>query len=372
MRYPDFLKQNGTIGFVAPSFGCATEPYKSAFDNAIKKFNAMGYDTVEGSNCRVEKGIGISNTPANCGAELNAMYTNDKSDVIISCGGGELMCEVVPYIDFDLISKSKPKWYMGFSDNTNFTFLSATLADTAVIYGPCASTFGMEQWHESVHDAFDLLCGQKTCFSNYDKWEIEQIKDEDHPLVGYNLTEKSCIKAYIKNTNAISENEKCISELKQTGADDSCNLLHSQQSHVTMRGRLLGGCLDCLVNLAGTEFDKVTQFDEKYKDDGIIWFLESCELNVMSMRRSIWNLKQSGWFKYTKGFLIGRPMLFNDEGFGVNHYSAVLGALEEFDVPIIMDLDIGHLPPMMPIVTGAIADVNFDNGKFTVKYDFEN
>lgn len=34
MRYPEFLKENGSIGFVAPSFGCATEPYKTAFKNA--------------------------------------------------------------------------------------------------------------------------------------------------------------------------------------------------------------------------------------------------------------------------------------------------------------------------------------------------
>ena len=31
MRYPKFLPVNGTIGFVAPSFGCATEPYYTAF-----------------------------------------------------------------------------------------------------------------------------------------------------------------------------------------------------------------------------------------------------------------------------------------------------------------------------------------------------
>lgn len=28
MRYPEFLAEGGIIGFVAPSFGCATEPYK--------------------------------------------------------------------------------------------------------------------------------------------------------------------------------------------------------------------------------------------------------------------------------------------------------------------------------------------------------
>ena len=54
MRYPDFLKDNGNIGFVAPAFGCASEPYKSAFDNALKKLHAMGFGTHEGSNCRME------------------------------------------------------------------------------------------------------------------------------------------------------------------------------------------------------------------------------------------------------------------------------------------------------------------------------
>ena len=38
MRYAEFLKKDGVIGFVAPSFGCATEPYRSAFDSAKKEF----------------------------------------------------------------------------------------------------------------------------------------------------------------------------------------------------------------------------------------------------------------------------------------------------------------------------------------------
>ena len=39
MRYPQFLKENGIIGFVAPSFGCANEPYIRAFKNAQKKLS---------------------------------------------------------------------------------------------------------------------------------------------------------------------------------------------------------------------------------------------------------------------------------------------------------------------------------------------
>ena len=145
MRYPDFLKDNGNIGFVAPAFGCASEPYKSAFDNALKKLHAMGFGTHEGSNCRMEKGIGISNTPQKCANEFMYEYTNPQNDILMSCGGGELMCEVVPYIDFEKIKAARPRWFMGYSDNTNFTYLSAVLSDTAAVYGPCAPAFGMEE-----------------------------------------------------------------------------------------------------------------------------------------------------------------------------------------------------------------------------------
>lgn len=50
------------------------------------------------------------------------MYINSSSDILISCGGGELMCETLEYVDFDKIKNSPPKWYLGYSDNTNFTF----------------------------------------------------------------------------------------------------------------------------------------------------------------------------------------------------------------------------------------------------------
>lgn len=71
MRYPEFLKPGGTIGFVAPSFGCTFEPYISRFENARKTFSEMGYGLDIGPNCDKAEGIGISNSPDKCGAELN-------------------------------------------------------------------------------------------------------------------------------------------------------------------------------------------------------------------------------------------------------------------------------------------------------------
>ncbi len=340
MRYPEFLKSNGTIGYVAPSFGCANEPYYSAFQNALAKFKEMGYGADIGPNCLVEKGIGISNTPQECGKELNDAYCSDKNDVLISCGGGELMCEVIPYMDFERLKKAKPKWYMGFSDNTNFTFLSATICDTAAIYGPCAAEFGMEPWHEAIGDAFEVLCGKREHVHGYPLWEREWKKDEEHPLLPYNVTEPVVIRRF-------------------------------PDEDVKMEGRLLGGCMDCLVNLLGTEFDHVKEFNERYAQDGILWFLESCDLNIMSIRRAIWQMQHAGWFSHVKGFLIGRPLCFGTEMFGIDQYRAVTDMLGGYGVPIIMDLDIGHLSPMMPIVCGSTAEVTVKGKEIDIHFTWK-
>lgn len=175
MRYPLFLPDGGTIGFVAPSFGCASEPYKTAFIHAQQRFREMGYRLDLGPNCYAQEGVGISNTPEKCGKELNEYLLTEKADVLISCGGGELMCETLDYVDFKGISEASPKWYMGYSDNTNLTFLLTTLCDTASIYGPCAGAFGMEPWHESIQDALELLQGKKLVMKGYDKWELSLI-----------------------------------------------------------------------------------------------------------------------------------------------------------------------------------------------------
>ena len=339
MRYPQFLQQGQTIGFVAPSFGCNIEPYHSAFLNAQKKLTAMGYKIHLGPNCYEGKGIGISNEPRLCGEELNDWYCSKDNDVIISCGGGELMCEVVPFMDFERMKASKPKWYMGYSDNTNFTFLSATLMDTAAIYGPCAPAFGMEPWHDSLRAAFNLLCGKIDTVSGYDLWEKESLKSEEHPLLPYNVTEPTIIRRFPDRDAVLS-------------------------------GRLLGGCMDILQMFPGTYYDKVKEFNEKYKEDGIIWFLESCDLNIMSIRRALWQMKEAGWFKYVKGFLIGRPLCHGTEMFGCDQYRAITDILGEYNVPIIMDMDIGHLAPMMPIICGSTADVSVTGNQVSIQYTF--
>ena len=404
MRYPTFLPKGGTIGFIAPSFGCAIEPYKTRFENAIRLFREMGYNLYFGPNCYAAEGLGISNTPEKCGKELNEIMTMGRceyegsnelrtegisvsddmtADAVITCGGGELMVEVVPYIDFEAIKNSEPKWYMGYSDNSNFTFLSAILADTAAIYGPCAPAFGREPWHKSVEDALKLLSGEIDEVHSYDLWERydwseeeqdSESEDEDEhehehdievdPLLPYHVTEKPEYFYYIPENNTVDKNiaDKIIIDKNTTGNNDSS---------ISMSGRLLGGCVDILTLHVGTKYDKVDDFLEKYKDDGFIWYLECCDLDPLSMRRAYWQMREAGWFKYAKGFLIGRPRRFGEEALGVDQYNAVTDILGELGVPIVMDLDIGHMPPMMPIINGAFAEVECAGNTVKMKYIYK-
>lgn len=359
MKYPKFLPENGTIGFVAPSFGCNTEPYKTAFDNSLTKFEGLGHKLDLGPNCYEGSGIGISNTPQACGKELTEYYCSVDNDVLLSVGGGELMCETISYVDFEAIKAAEPKWFMGYSDNTNFTFLLTTLCDTAAIYGLCAQTFGMEPWDKSLHDTYDLLRGRKNQITGYELWEKDSFKDKEHPLMPYNLTEERNIRGFIP---AEAEGETSLTGFwgKET-----------PEMEVQFEGRLVGGCMDCLVNLLGTKYDDVKGFSERYKEDGMIWFIESCELNVMAIRRAIWQMKNAGWFEHVKGFLIGRPLVFGQDFMGLNQYNAVVDLLKEYKVPILMDLDIGHLAPMMPMVSGAYAKVHAKGNDITIRYDFK-
>lgn len=344
MRYPEFLKAGGSIGYIAPSFGPTVEPYTTLFQSVREKFACLGYSQVLGPNCFATDGVGKSSTPENCGAEINDFFTNDRCDVIISCGGGETMCEDLPFVDFEAMAKATPKWYMGYSDNTNLVFTLPTLCDTAAIYGPNICDFGQKPLHPAVDDAWNVLTGRLADngaihVHSYPLWEKDKIRDGENPFEPYNVTEPF---------------EMVLFDGKNVSTD----------AEVQFSGRLIGGCLDCLVNLCGTRFDKVSSFLEKYKDDGFIWFMEACDFSAMSIRRALWQLDNAGWFKYAKGFLIGRPCNYDSNVLGVDRHNAVLVNLAKYGVPILMDLDIGHLPPQMPIIAGSVGVVDAGHNRF--------
>lgn len=337
MRYPKFLKDNGTIGVCAPSFGSTIEPYVSRLNNAIKTFLKKGHEVKLTNSVRKMKKA--RSAPDKVRAkEFMDLYLDKDVDVIISDAGGELMCEILDYLDFEKISNIEPKWFLGYSDNTNLTFLLPTLSDVASIYGPCFPTFGMEPWHKTIKDTYYMLKGECLTCKNLDKYEIESLtKEPGKELSSYNLTEKSLWS----------------------------NL--SKEDTFKVEGRVLAGCLDILSILCGTKYDKVKEFNEKYKDEGIIWFVESCDLNVLDQLRSFWQLKHAGWFKYAKAIIIGRPSI-KEEMFDIDYKEANYSELKSLGIPVVIDADFGHVAPSFPIISGGYAKIDYKKGKCKIEY----
>lgn len=117
-----------------------------------------------------------------------------------------------------------------------------------------------------------------------------------------------------------------------------------------------------MTSLVGTKFDHVKEFASKYKSDGILWFLDNCELTSEGVLRALWQLNQAGWFENAVGFVFGRTMT-KKSAYDITFEEAVTTAFEDKKVPIIFDADIGHKPPQFTIINGAMAKVTSINGK---------
>jgi muramoyltetrapeptide carboxypeptidase LdcA involved in peptidoglycan recycling len=329
---PKFLNDNSKLYFVAPSFGCTTFPYEERLLKAMRELEVLGYQIKLGKNCFKSEGIFASASPMERAEEFMEAYKSD-CDAIISVGGGELMVEMLDYVNFEQIKNLPPKWFMGFSDNTNLTYTLTTLCDIETIYGVNAPRF----YDLSLVDAKDslrMLHGE-SYFEGYQMFELNEIEEE-------------------KPFNKINfDTNKIITPFKYTHA---------------FEGIMLGGCLDCLVGLCGTKYDKTNEYIKKHKDEGVIFYLESCDLNPISYRRALIQLKNAGWFDNVKGFVIGRAYHYGEEIMGVSFESSTIDILSSFNVPILINVDLGHLKPSMPIRNGAKAKVTYENSNIIIEY----
>jgi muramoyltetrapeptide carboxypeptidase LdcA involved in peptidoglycan recycling len=80
-------------------------------------------------------------------------------------------------------------------------------------------------------------------------------------------------------------------------------------------------------------------------------------------------MRESGWFEYCNGSIVGRPNGYKDKrDFAL--IDALNQGLGSLDVPVLYDADIGHIPPQMQIINGAIGKVEFADGKVNVRQRF--
>ena len=225
---------------------------------------------------------------------------------------------------------------MGYSDNTGLVFPIMTKCDVASVYGCNFGDFGMEPWQNTVSNALGVLEGNVRSQKSFDYYESDRHEYE----TGF--------EGYYKDKEV-------------------CWINGRGDEKIEMSGRLIGGCLDVICFLIGTKYDGTEEFIHKYKDDGIIWFLESFDFSDTTLITHLWQMKQMGYFKYVKGFVFGRPLMYNT-WIEQPYNEAVMSILGDLDVPVIFDADIGHKGPQFSMINGAIAKVSSANGKGVIHY----
>lgn len=335
MIYPQLLKKGDTIGICAPSNG-TTKPTKLVrLDNAIKKLKKLGFNIIETDSVRTST-EGRSNTVINRVEELELLYTNNDVNYIICSTGGDFLIEILPYLNLNLINNNV-KWLQGYSDPTGLLFTITTNLDIATIYGYNIGSYGMDNWHSSINASLELAEGKIDTIKSLDYYEDEWYEYETG-LESFHKDKK----VEWKNLN--------------------------QEKTVEIKGRMIGGCLDVLLNLIGTKYDNTLNFIDKYKDDGIIWFFDCCELTSEDIIRSMWHLKELGWFNYTKGIVFGRSGI-NKSFYDIPFEKALKESLTDLNIPIIYDFDIGHKPPIISIINGGYATIHSEKKNCYIKQE---
>lgn len=334
IRYPGSAIK--TIGITAPSSGVEKELH-NLLEQTISHQRSNGYQVKVGDTAWTQNDA--KSAPASVRAsELMEMLNDPAIDVIIPPWGGELLIEILVYLKFEEI---EPKWILGYSD-TSLLLLAVTLnTGIATAHGTNVIDLRGPKIDETTAKWIDVL-------STKSGDEISQVSSAYYQK-SWDHTDPSPVVFHLTETT----------EWKMIATNA-----------VKIRGRLLGGCIDVIHHLAGTPYGNIQAFREQYiPNEPVIWFLENCEMSIAELKRSMTQMKYAGWFENCAGILFGRSSAnHSTEGYTAEKMYRDLE--NELGIPIIYDVDCGHLPPQIIFVNGAYAEVEFHNGKGKVTQKF--
>jgi len=329
MRYPKLLTAGDTIGVCAPSSGVPERLYLR-LNKAVANVEALGYEVAKSDYIGDRIKCVSADAPMRA-AEFMKMYENPSIAAIIPPWGGEFLMDMLPLLDYERIAALPAKWVCGYSDISTLTFMLTVKCDIASVHGSNFMNMGYARIHETDLFAFEAMSNA-------------EMVQQSSPYWG-NFRDWNDINGEIYAMN----NE---------------STWKSDADRHEFSGRMIGGCMDTLCKLLGTKYAPVEEFLDKYSDDGFIWTLESCEMSAADIYRTLWQMRECGWFKHCTGVIYGRAAGYSD-----THDFTLTDALKCLDVPVIYDADVGHIPPQIQIINGAVGHVVYENGRATISQE---
>jgi muramoyltetrapeptide carboxypeptidase len=332
-RYPAPLKVGSRIAVTAPSSG-VEPPLHPRLDLNFAHLQAQGFVLDEG-RCLRNQHASASATADVRAAELMHFLLRDDIDAIFPPWGGELAIELLDSLDWVALQSAKPKWLIGYSDTSTLMLPITLRLGWATAHGPCLMDLAPAQSDVLTRDALAVLstpAGASVTQHQSEKWQSKWTDFQKEPTIAYALTEPT--------------RWRCLNR----PCDDA----------VSFSGRLIGGCIDTLMHLAGTPFGDVAAFVEVQRADGVILYLENAEQSPTELIRALHRLRWSGWLNGLAGVLIGRSQAPDTTGLSELRYEAALQReLVTLECPVLIDVDIGHLPPQFMLVNASLAQVSW-------------
>jgi muramoyltetrapeptide carboxypeptidase LdcA involved in peptidoglycan recycling len=278
--------------------------------------------------------------------EFNRFLNDPNVAAIIPPWGGELASELLELVDFAALRQMPPKWLLGYSDTSTLLMPLTLISNWATAHGPNLMDLGSCQPDRLTAATLNILeaeRGAQVLQSSSERFQVKWTDFETQVDAPLNLTE----------------------ETRWKRLDEMDEPLHAE-------GRLIGGCIDTIAWLAGTEFGDVPSFVQRNRSEGTLLYLENVELGPTALVRALLSLKRHGWFQELSGLLIGRsdgPT--PSAATRLSYVEALKTVLGQATYPVLYDLDIGHRPPQMTLINGALAKVSYSRGAGSIVYRAE-
>ena len=309
MQYPTFLKKNDVIGITALSSGAGEhiKEVKLSLNHLKEDYKLIITPNLYGEEI-------VSSSIKTRVQEFNDLL-KENINGLMNVRGGDFTYETLDQLDWKEIVKRK-LLVQGFSDTTSLVYILTTKYDLATLYGFNAKGYDSE------------------ILSKYQLDNLEFMK-------GNLVTQKSFHDRYTYSING--------------KFSDS--------------GVIIGGCLDVLRYLFGTNYDDTKKFINKYKDKKIIWYFDIFAMGSVDVYLTLLQMKNMGYFKYSDTFIFG-SVLFPKVECLLEYHDAYKKALG--DANIIVDANIGHVEPKFTILNGSLANVSYDNNELVLKQELMN
>jgi muramoyltetrapeptide carboxypeptidase len=304
---PPALSPGDVIGIVAPSLPLLPS-WREHYEAGKGVLRSLGFQLLEGESIHREHWWSAGH-PVEQAADINSMFANPEVRAIIGLTGGFSAMAVLDLLDYDLI-RQHPKPFMGMSDITQYQW---------AMFVRC----GLVGFHTN-----DVVFGFGEMYSRTSPEQQRILRD---------------LYFHLLTSNDPPGSLPALSRWECWRAG-------------TANGRLIGGSLKRFVALAGTAY-----FPSPDTFDGAILFFEEVGETIYDISLNLYKLKHLGVLEQLAGMVIGQLTWVNEYFPEVTHPTpreAILEIVQEYQFPILANVDFGHQISMLPMVIGLMAHMD--------------